>query len=116
MLSLIEPPGFCDPSLSSSGHGPVSKRVTGTSGVLPIRSSTAGWAGALILSLYAAGGAARDPQVNGAHADIALRVGRPARPATRQDGRLPDRLTRLSTRRSAASKALRACGVAWLSQ
>ena len=42
MRSLIEPPGFCDSSLSSSVHGPVSKRVTSTSGVLPISSRTAG--------------------------------------------------------------------------
>ncbi|MDQ0027177.1 aryl-alcohol dehydrogenase-like predicted oxidoreductase [Variovorax paradoxus] len=33
-----------------------------------------------------------------------------------QKGRLPDRLMRLSRRRSPLSKALRACSVAWLSQ
>jgi hypothetical protein len=42
MRSLIEPPGFCDSSLRNSVQGPVSKRLTRTSGVLPISSSTAG--------------------------------------------------------------------------
>ena len=37
--SLIEPPGFWFSSLTKSSHGPVSRRVSRTSGVLPIRSS-----------------------------------------------------------------------------
>src|SRR5690348_817491 len=42
MRSLIEPPGFCDSSLRKSEQRPVSRRVTSTSGVLPMRSRTAG--------------------------------------------------------------------------
>ena len=38
--SLIEPLGFADSSLRNSRHGPKSKRVTSTSGVLPMRSRT----------------------------------------------------------------------------
>src|SRR5262245_38926359 len=52
--SLIEPPGFCDSSFRNSRQGPVSKRVTSTSGVLPIRSSTAGRLLASIGEFYVA--------------------------------------------------------------
>ena len=38
--SLIEPAGFALSSLRNSRHGPVSKRVSSTSGVSPMRSRT----------------------------------------------------------------------------
>src|SRR5689334_16938694 len=37
MRSLIEPPGFCDSSFRNSSERPVSKFVSCTSGVFPIR-------------------------------------------------------------------------------
>src|SRR5690348_15455998 len=43
MRSLIEPVGFWFSSLTKSRHGPVSNRVSSTSGVLPIESSTLRW-------------------------------------------------------------------------
>ncbi len=57
MRSLIEPPGFCDSSFRNSSQGPVSRRVTRTSGVLPIRSSTAGRTSWVITSPVADRGA-----------------------------------------------------------
>ena len=43
MRSLIEPPGFWLSSLTNSRHGPVSRRVTSTTGVFPTRARTFGF-------------------------------------------------------------------------
>mmetsp|Transcript_100841 Transcript_100841/g.280993 ORF Transcript_100841/g.280993 Transcript_100841/m.280993 type:complete len:109 (+) Transcript_100841:356-682(+) len=101
MRSLIEPPGFWDSSLRKSWQGPVSSRCTGSSGVLPMRSSTAGRASSGGRAVMKANGPLR--------AGRSVQVSQAKKPGFVRQRRFPHELLRIS--RKAGEQAHAECVV-----